>query len=132
MIQQLSVHVRTRYDFLPEELLDGLESYTIDHEWQWVVERDGRIVAQVLACYAHGITILLRISATKDAPKSWAVVALRQVLRDCRERGCIGFLTMLEDDKKQEVKLMRIVQKIGGYVRPFYGAIVAGTTDLKY
>lgn len=132
MIGELSVHVRTQYDFLPEELFDGLESYVIDPEWQWVVEQDGRIVAQVLACYAHGITILLRISATQDAPKSWAVVALRQVLRDCRERGCIGFLTMLEDNKKQEVKLMRIVQKIGGYVRPFYGAIVAGTTDLKY
>lgn len=128
----LVVRLPTVFDSLPQELMDGLEAYRIDPDWQWVVEHDGKIVAQILACYAHGITILLRMSATKDAPKSWAVVALRQLLRDCRERGCIGFMTMLEDDKKQEVKLMRIVQKLGGYIRPFYGAVVAGTTDLKY
>lgn len=130
--QKFWVRMREPSESIPEELMDGLEAYRIDPDWQWVVEYDGYIVAQVLGCYAHGIVILLRMSATKDAPKIWAVVALRQVLKDCRERGCIGFMTMLEDSKPLEVKLMRIVQKLNGYVKPFYGAIVAGSTELKY
>lgn len=136
MIKQLEIRNRgfvgRELEPLPSSLMDGMEPYTIDPEWQWIVEYDGEIVAQILACYAHGVPLILRITATKNAPKSWAVVALRQMLRDCRERGCVGFMTMLEDSKPQEVKLMRIVQKLGGYVRPFYGAIVAGSTDMRY
>lgn len=136
MIAQIEVRNRwwrgKELEKLPSELMDGMEPYTIDPEWQWVAEYDGKIVGQILACYAHGVPIIIRITSTKDAPKSWAVVALRQMLKDCRARGCVAFMTMLEDSKPQEVKLMRIVQKLGGYVKPFYGAIVAGSTDLKY
>lgn len=134
MITQ-TITVRNRFpgEEIPEGLIDdSLRPLLIDPDWQWLVEADGKIVAQVLACNAHGLLMFLRITATTDAPKMWAVVALRQILAECRTRGCFGFMAMLEDKRPQEVKLMRIVQKLGGYIAPFYGSIVAGGTEIGY
>jgi adenosylmethionine-8-amino-7-oxononanoate aminotransferase len=60
------------------------------------------------------------------------MLALRQVLADARARGLFGYVVLLEDQKRQEAKLMRICQKAGGMLRPFSGVVAFGSTDWKY
>ena len=116
---------------LPEEMNAGLEYYTIDREWQWVAEYEGHIVGQVLAAPMHGVLMLLRITATPDAPSFWAVVALRKVLREANRRGLTGYTCFLDDRQPQEVKLMRIVEQHGGGFIPACGVWAAGATGGK-
>jgi hypothetical protein len=51
---------------LPEQLKTGFEGGNCMPEWYWVVERDGRIVASLIAAPAHIVVILLRLVALID------------------------------------------------------------------
>lgn len=117
---------------MPAELLWGLEAFTIDPHWQWVLVDGDQVKAQMLCVNAHGILMMLRLTALPDAPAAWAVRLFREVLREARSRGCIGFMTFLADSNPQELKLMRIAQRHGSYFIPQSGAWVAGSTDGKY
>lgn len=132
MISQMEVRRRYPGEDLPAELMNGIEAFYIVEEWQWVVEYEGKIVAQVLTAPAHGLLILLRIMSLPEAPPSWPVLALRRILADARERGLIGYLTLLEDARPNETRLMRLVQRSGGMLRPFSGALAFGSTEMKY
>ena len=129
----VTVRNRTKYDHVPDELVDGIELFPgLDYEWQWVVEYDGDIVAQILAAPMHGLLLILRITATSKAPKSWAVLAFRRVLSDALARGLGAYVTLLEDRKANEVRLARMAVKAGGVLLPFSGSIVIGKTENKY
>jgi hypothetical protein len=132
MISTLEIRNRYPGEVIPTELMENLGVMQIDPEWQWLAEYEGKIVGQILGVNAHGILMLLRITSTKDAPKSWAVLGLRKVLRDARERGLIGYLCFLDDREKQEVKLMGLVQRSGGVLLPAYGCWAAGSTENEY
>lgn len=132
MISTLQIRNRYSGEVIPEELMSQLEAMTVDPEWQWIAEYDGKIVGQILAVNAHGMLLVLRITATKEAPKYWTVIGLRKVLRDARERGCIGYLCFLDDRQPQEVKMMRMIQKQGGVLLPVCGVWAAGSTDCGY
>jgi hypothetical protein len=116
---------------VPEELMAGFEAFKIDQEWQWVLVHEGKVKAQLLGANAHGVLIILRLTATKDAPHGWAVKMFRAVMRECKENGVIGFTTFLDDRQKPEVKLMKIVQRFG-YLLPASGAWAAGSTEVRY
>jgi hypothetical protein len=129
-----TLQIRNRYpgEVIPSELMENLGSMTVDPEWQWLAEYDGKIVGQILGVNAHGILMLIRITATPEAPKYWPVLGLRKVLADARERGCIGYLCFLDDRQPQEVKMMRMIQKQGGILLPVIGVWAAGSTDCGY
>lgn len=128
------IEVRTRYlgEPIPVELMVGLEAFQIIEDWQWVVLHEDRIVAQILTAPAHGLLLLLRMMSLPSAPEGWAVLALRRVLADAKARGLIAYLVLLEDARPQEVKLMRIVQKAGGILRPVCGVMGVGSTEVRY
>ena len=133
MTQTLVVRLRDPLDLVPEKLMEGnLEALKLDYNWQWVVEHEGEIVAQVLCSPCHGLIHILRISSMPEAPHGWAVVALRRVLSDAKARGMIGFMTLLADKQPAEVKLMKIIQRQGGQLVPFYGALAFGSTENGY
>lgn len=117
---------------VPPELMKGFEACHIDPEWQWVLVADGRVKAQLLACDAHGLFMILRLTALPDAPTSWLVRFLREIMKEARRAGCFGFITFLSDQNPQEIKLMRIVQRHGGYLLPQSGAWAAGSTEVTY
>jgi hypothetical protein len=117
---------------VPADLMRGFEAYRIDSEWQWVLIVDGSVKAQMLCANAHGILLILRLIAFPDAPHGWLAAMLRHVMAEARQAGCIGFITFLSDRNPAEVKLMRIVQRMGGFVLPQSGAMVAGSTETKY
>jgi|SRR5215469_8029572 len=117
---------------VPIELMTGFEAFSIDSEWQWVLVENGKIKAQMLCANAHGLLIIIRLTSLPDVSKGWLVRMFREVMRDARENGCIGYATFLADDNPKELKLMRIVQKSGGFLLPKSGAWAAGSTEVKY
>lgn len=115
-------------EYLPTELVGDLNSFTIDRNWQWIAIHSGKIVGQILACPMHGILQFIRISTTSDAPKTWVLVALRQVLAEASSRGLVGYTCFLDDRHPMEVKIMRLVERHGGKMIPSSGVWVAGLT----
>jgi hypothetical protein len=117
---------------VPADLMRGLEAFRIDPEWQWVLIVDGHVKAQMLCANAHGILLILRLTSFPDAPHGWLIGMLRHIGAEARQAGCIGFISFLSDQNPAEVKLMRVVQRMSGFVLPITGAMVAGSTEMKY
>jgi hypothetical protein len=129
----LTIEVRHPYvNEVPAELLVGFEAFKIDPEWQWVLVSEGKVVAQVLGANTHGVLTIMRISALSSAPNGWALALMRSVLRDCQALGLIGFMTFLADNRRAERRLMRIVQRMGGYLIPVSGVWAAGRLETRY
>ena len=130
----LNIRLRHRGEILPDGLKTEFELLgQVDHNWHWLIEHNGEVIAQILASNCHGMLLILRmtrIPVTTFIPPTWAMLALRRVLRDAKERGCLGFMVMLEDRHPVEAKLMRIAQKAGAIIQPFYGAVIAGSVEV--
>ena len=96
----------------------GFESFPLDCDWTWVALADNAIVALLVAGCAQSLLLLLRMTATPQAPACVALLLLRKAFKDARRRGCLGFLTFLADSAAAESQLMRIVQRAGGDLTP--------------
>jgi hypothetical protein len=119
-------------DSLPPALLDTGMFYLVP-EWVWVVEAGDTSApfALIVTSFAHGLLVLWRILAISPlpaaAPLNWFLEALPQVFSVARLRGCVGFFTLLADNKPAEVKMARIVSRMArGGILPFQGSIAAG------
>jgi hypothetical protein len=117
---------------VPQELMRGFEAFSIDLEWQWVVVADGQVKAQILCTNAHGLLFILRLTALKDAPHAWLFRLLREVFREAKAQGCLGYVTFVCDQNPPEIKLMRLVQKAGGMLMPQSGAWAFGSIETRY
>ena len=118
---------------VPPELMVGFEAFSIDPQWQWVAVVDGQIKAQVLCANAHGLLFILRLTALPDAPRGcWLIGLLREVLREAKAQGCLGYVTFLSDQNPHEAQLLRIVQRIGGMLMPQSGAWAFGSVETRY
>ena len=142
-----TVHVRNLREgeqaTLSAALLDTGMPYLVP-EWAWVVEltaSDDPIAiltkppsapfAIVIASFAHGWLVLWRIIALSPLPSgiplNWFLEALPQVFAAARARGCVGFLTLLADDRPEEVKMARIILRMAkGRILPFRGSMGVG------
>jgi hypothetical protein len=117
---------------LPPALRDSGMAYLIP-QWAWVVEADSYPLpfALIVASQAHSWLVLWRVLSLSPLPSAvplnWFLEALPQVFTEARRRGCVGFLTLLADNRPEEVKLARIVQRLAmGTIMPFQGSIGAG------
>ena len=117
---------------VPAELIAGFETFKIDPEWQWVLVSDGKIKAQMLCVNAHGVLMILRLTALPDAPRGWALALFRKVLKECQEQEMLGYMTFLEDGKKAERRLMTIISRAGGYLKPWSGVWAVGRFETGY
>jgi hypothetical protein len=100
----------------------------LDPEWCWVVEHENKAIALLVTSKAHGMLIFWRILSTPEAPRvfrTWFLDSLPQVLSNAKQRGCVCYLTMLEDHHPACRKLARIVAATGGVLIPFVGALGA-------
>jgi len=132
----LAVQVRNlregEVDILPPDLLDTGTPYLVP-EWVWVVETIGQVApfALVVASFCHGWLVLWRILAISPLPPgiplNWFKEALPQVFAEARLRGCVGFLTLLADNRPAEVKMARIIASLpGATLLPFQGSLGVG------
>jgi hypothetical protein len=123
---------------LPPALQNHGMAYLIP-EWVWVVEPFSPLgpfappapFAIIVASQAHSWLLLFRILALSPLPSgiplNWFLEALPQVFAEAHERGCVGFLTLLADDRPAEVKMARIILRMAkGGIMPFQGSIGAG------
>lgn len=149
MSRSSAIHVRNLREgeesTFPPALRDTGMIY-LDCPWIWVVESlappsplgpfapafpPPAPFALVVTSFAHGWLVLWRVLAISplpsQAPLNWFLEALPQVFAAARARGCVGFVTLLADDRPEEVKIARIILRLtkGGIV-PFHGSIGAG------
>jgi hypothetical protein len=117
---------------LPPALLDTGMLYLIK-EWAWAVESTECPIpfALIVASQAHSWLVLWRVLAISPLPSgiplTWFLEALPQVFAEARLRGCVGFLTLLDDKRPEEVKMARIITHLAhGGIMPFQGSIGAG------
>jgi hypothetical protein len=123
---------------LSSELCDTGMAYLIP-EWVWVVEPASLLgpfapsapFAVIVASQAHSWLVLWRVLAISPLPSAvplnWFLEALPQVFAEARLRGCIGFLTLLADNRPEEVKMARIIARMAqGAIKPFQGSLGAG------
>ena len=117
---------------LPVTLLDHGMPYLVP-EWVWAVEADDRSepFAIIVTSFSHGWLVLWRILALSPLPPgiplNWFLVAHPQVFAEARSRGCVGFLTLLADDRPAEAQMARIALRLaGGTILPFHGSMCVG------
>ncbi len=119
---------------LPVALLDTGMPYLVP-EWVWVVEADINNhtcpFAVVVTSFSHGWLVLWRVLSLTplplEIPLNWFMEALPQVFAEAASRGCVGFLTLLADNRPEEVKLARIIASLpGAAILPFQGSMGVG------
>jgi len=139
-----AVHVRNlregEANTLPPALLDHGMPF-LDPQWVWLVEPPNPLgpfapvapppFALVVASFAHGWLVLWRVLALSPLPSAiplnWFLEAIPQVFAAARQRGCVGFLTLLADNRPEEVKMARIIQRLdGAKILPFQGSMGVG------
>ena len=138
-----AIHVRNlrdgEADTLPTALLDHGMPF-LDPQWAWVVEPVSPLgpfapalppFAIVVTSFSHGWLVLWRLIAVSPLPPgiplNWFLEAIPQVFAAARQRGCVGFLTLLADNQPAEVKMARIITRLAkGGIVPFQGSLGAG------
>lgn len=140
-----ALHVRNlrlgEQETLPAALLDTGMPFLVP-EWVWVVEPVSVLgpfdpvppqpFALVVTSFSHGWLVLWRVLALSPLPPTiplnWFLEAIPQVFAAARQRGCVGFLTLLADNRPEEVKMARIIQRLdGAKILPFQGSMGVGT-----
>lgn len=84
----------------------------VDHEWVWVLEVDGELKGVLVASPAHGVAMIWRIVIKPGCSTMALGRLLRRFLKDCRKRGIVGYMTVLQMEGTQEA-LARIMEKVG-------------------
>jgi hypothetical protein len=117
---------------LPPALLDHGMPYLVE-DWVWVVESDEHPgpFALIVASFCHGWLLLSRLLALSPLPPgiplTWFLETHPQVFAEARARGCVGFLTLLSEDRPEEAQMARIAVKLaGGTVLPGHWSMCAG------
>jgi hypothetical protein len=123
---------------LPPTLLNTGLPYLVP-EWVWVVEPASPLgpfappapFAIVVCSFCHGLLVLWRILAVSPLPSgiplNWFKEALLQVFAEARLRGCVGFLTLLADNRPAEAQMARIIARMAkGKILPFQGSMGVG------
>lgn len=109
-----------------KELETGMENYpSLDMDWVWVAEENGKVVASLFAAPAHGTAILLRLNSKAKNPMTVRAL-LNQVLWSLKERGYPMFISFLDATQVKELKLAKLVQHYGGQLIAFSGFIACG------
>jgi hypothetical protein len=111
---------------LPEMLRTGFEGGNCMPEWYWVVERDGKIVASLIAAPAHIVVILLRLVATPDAEPFDVRALLLRATIDIKARGYNGYMVWADPNRQNEKSLIDIVIASGGVQLPGTQVACAG------
>jgi hypothetical protein len=113
-----------RGDFV-RHLLEEYATLELDPRLTWVVEKDGMIVAVLLAAYGSQMAVLIRLAASSDAPHTWLLSLLRYAACDLEEMGTKAVMVALSVDRLYELKMARIIQRAGGSLQPMAGFITA-------
>ena len=126
---------------LPSVLTNTGMTYLVP-EWVWVVEAaaadstassatPSAPFALLVTSFCHGWLVLWRLIAISPLPAgiplTWFMEAIPQVFAEAQQRGCVGFLTLLADNRPVEAQIARIItQATDGKLLPFQGLMGVG------
>lgn len=116
----------------PTRFPEGLRNWGfpyLDLHWSFIVEFDGSPIALIITSFASGILVIWRVLSIPDAKRVcgiWLRLALLQIMDNAGQRGCLGYLSLLEDSHADEMHIARIVVRAGGVLRPFTGTLAVG------
>lgn len=86
---------------------------SLDREWVWVWESEAQIKGVLLAAPCHGVAFIWRLAVEPN--QGIAVVKLlRRFLKDIRSRGMKGYITICDQARTNEERLIRVIKKAGG------------------
>ena len=97
-----------------------------DPSWVWVVMDGENMVAALIAAPAHDTVLLLELLRFGEVSGDWIGSLLKQVARECRERGFDRVMTWLSDARPEERKLRKVMETYGGRAETFSGVVMAG------
>jgi hypothetical protein len=97
--------------------------YQLDPEWAWGCFDDGKLVSLVLAAPFHGSLWLMRLTATKAAPRMHLKPLLRAVRDDALKLG-MKFVVTFVGDGLEERKLFKLCGRLGAGCAPWSGYFV--------
>lgn len=100
------------WEKLPDEL--RLNFPKLDPDWIWVVDGHDGPVAALYGADLHGFAYLARLAVLPKAPSSVLVLLFRKMVSDLRERGYGSFMCWLSATRVPEMKLARLIQRLGG------------------
>ncbi len=86
----------------------------LDMSWIWVACRGAMVVGVLEASPVHGTVMVWRLVMLKDQPFSLLTKLLRTFLREIRERGYDGYMTLVDTSNTEQAKLYRIIERTGG------------------
>lgn len=111
----------------PDDSPVGVDLLELDPEWVWIAEQRGEPVGFLVGGNLHGLLVLMRIivSPESDCP-TIPLLLLRRALRVAKQRGCVGWITILSDESVAEVKLMRIAMRHNDLLIPHRGVWAMG------
>jgi hypothetical protein len=112
---------------IPALLKTGFEEGSAtDPQWIWVVEREGKIVASLIAAPAHIVVILLRLLAAPEAHPFDVRALLLCAIAEMKERGYKGFMTWADPTRPTEKALIDLVIANDGVQLPNVQVACAG------
>lgn len=132
MIATTAVEVRNLQpgETLPSELQKGFPAeWQFDPYWTWVVVVDDKIVGFMLGAPVHGVVLFVAVTVLQGHGRM-ILRLLRACIRDCQSRGFRGWLTYLNRDKKEQMKLLSVAQRTrGAVVFPYQVVCLGGRLD---
>jgi hypothetical protein len=117
---------------IPASLEAGFEQLGhLDRHWVWVLESGGEIKGVLLASPCHGAAFIWRVAVAQGV-EGWSVgKLLRRFLKDCKERGLRGYLTIVNPSVEAQGQLKSIVERAGGKAVGSY-ELLAGPTPKEF
>lgn len=98
----------------PEELRTGYEGGQCDPDWIFVVEREEKPVAILVAAPVHIVVLLVRLLSSPRASVNDVRSLLLYFVKTVKERGYSGYITYLGLHLEQERTLAEIIKATGG------------------
>lgn len=84
-------------------------------DWVWVA-CDPEPQAVLYGCDMQGIAQLVALRSLPGAPNTVVVTLFCEVMRDLKQRGYKGMMTFLDSAAPAEIKMGRMIKRLGGTV----------------
>lgn len=111
---------------LPPELSgDFPQGWEFDREWTWVALFDSEVIGVLLGAPCHGIVLMMMVKV-KTGHGYCLIGLIRYFIRESVRRGFKCYMTHLNREKPEQMKLLHILELAQGNVLPFNIVCVGG------
>ena len=100
---------------IPAGLDTGFEQLGhLDRHWVWVLDVNHKIEGVLLAAPCHGVAFVWRLCVLPNSSTTDVLRLLRGFLASCRERGLVGYMTLMDLAQPTQERLRGLIERAGG------------------